>query len=211
VGYTEEGHRPDQRPQQRVEFNPLRVACRIEHPKCRGINAKAWPFYVRFLSASGKYDPLALTPRQTSRLPASNGAALPIVVERTFKTAGDVVTGPIARLRHRLGRSQAPASRTANEEEIVIQLSAKRPKLAGKTLHKARIHGLIRKGLPFDEDSPLAYGFEIRNPDIGPFRACADVNQLRARTRDEALPSRVDIDSVDWFSGVLHAQMIILP
>ena len=52
--------------------------------------------------------------------------------------------------------------------------------LAGKTLHKARIHGLIRKGLPFDEDSPLAYGFEIRNPDIGPFRACADVNQLRA-------------------------------
>jgi hypothetical protein len=25
------------------------------------------------------------------------------------------------------------------------------------------------------------------------------------------LPSRVDIDSVDRFSGVLHAQMIILP
>jgi hypothetical protein len=45
---------------------------------------------------------------------------VPIVVERTFKTAGDVMTGPIARLRHRLGRSQAPASRTANEEEIVF-------------------------------------------------------------------------------------------
>jgi hypothetical protein len=25
------------------------------------------------------------------------------------------------------------------------------------------------------------------------------------------LPSRVDIDSVDRFTGVLHAQMIILP
>jgi len=83
------------------------------------------------------------------------------------------MTGPIARLRHRLGRSQAPASRTANEEKVVIQLSAKHLKLAGKTLHKARIYGLIRKGLPFDEDSPLAYGLEIRNPDIGPFRACA--------------------------------------
>ena len=160
--------------------------------------------------ASGKYDPLALTPRETGRLPASNGAAVPIVVERTFKTAGDVMTGPIARLGHRLGRSQAPTSRTANEEEIVIQLSAKRPKLTGKALDKARIHGLIRKGLPFDEDSPLAYGSEIRNPDIGPFRACADVNQLRARTRDEALPSRLDINSVDRFTAVLHAQMTIL-
>ena len=159
--------------------------------------------------ASGKYDPLALAPRETSRLPASNGTAVPIVVERTFKTAGDVMTGPIARLRHRLGRSQAPASRTANEEEIVIQLSAKRLKLAGKTLDKARIHGLIGKGLPFDEDSPLAYGSEIRNPDIGPFRARADVDQLRARTRGEALPSRLDINSVNRFIAVLHAQMTI--
>ena len=83
---------------------------------------------------------------------------MPIVVERTFKTAGDVMTGPIARLGDRPGRSQAPASRTANEEEIIIQLSAKRPKLAGKTFDKARINGLLRKGLPFDEDSPLAYG-----------------------------------------------------
>src|SRR4029077_16144809 len=121
----------------------------------------------------------------------------------------DVMTGPIARLRRRLGRGQAPASRTADEEEIVIQLSAKSLKLAGKTLHKARIHGLIRKGLPFDEDSPLAYGSEIRNPDIGPYRACADVNQLRARTRDEAFPSRLDINSVDRFTAVLHAQMTI--
>ena len=133
------------------------------------------------------------------------------IVERPFETASDVVTGPIARLRHRLGRSQAPASRTANEEEIVIQLSAKRLKLAGKTLDKARIHGLIGKGLPFDEDGPLAYGSEIRNPDIGPFRARADVNQLRARTRDEALPSRLDINSVDRFTAVLHAQMTTPP
>ena len=136
---------------------------------------------------------------------------MPPVVKRSFKTASDVVASAVSHRRHRLGRSQAPASRTANEEEIVIQLSAKRPKLAGKTFDKARIHGLIRKGLPFDEDSPLAYGSEIRNPDIGPFRACADVNQLRARTRDEALPSRLDINSVDRFTAVLHAQMTILP
>ena len=78
------------------------------------------------------------------------------------------------------------------------------------TASRIWIHGLIRKGLPFDEDSPLAYGSEIRNPDIGPFRACADVNQLRARTRDEAFPSRLDINSVDRFTAVLHAQMTIL-
>jgi hypothetical protein len=81
---------------------------------------------------------------------------VPTVVERPFETVRDVMTGSIARLCHRLGRSKAPASRTANEEEIVIQLSAKRFKLAGETLRKARIHGLIRKGLPFDEDSTLA-------------------------------------------------------
>ena len=69
---------------------------------------------------------------------------------------------------------------------------------------------LSRHCLPFDEHSPLAYGFEIRNPDIGPFRACADVNQLCARTRDEAFPSRLDINSVDRFTVVLHAQMTIL-
>jgi hypothetical protein len=133
---------------------------------------------------------------------------VPFVVKRTFETASDVMTGPVARLRHRLGRSQAPSSRTANEEEIVSQLSAEHLKLAGKTFDKARIKGLIRKGLPFDEDSTLAYGSEIRNPDIGPFRACADVNQLRARTRDEALPSRLDINSVYRSITVLHAQVI---
>jgi hypothetical protein len=105
------------------------------------------------------------------------------IVQRPFETASDVMTGPIARLRHRLGRSQAPASRTANEEEIVIQSSAKCLKLDGETPHEVWIHGLIGKGLPFDEDSPLADGSEIGNPDIGPFRARADVDQLRARTR----------------------------
>ena len=126
------------------------------------------------------------------------------IVQRPFETASDVMTGPIACLRHRLGRSQAPASRTTNEEEIIIKLSAKRLKLAGETLHEVWIHGLIGKGLPFDEDSPLAHGSEIRNPDIGPFRARADVDQLRARMRGEALPSHLDINSVDRFIVVLH-------
>jgi len=119
------------------------------------------------------------------------------------------MTGPITRHRHRLSCSQAPASRTANEEEIIIQLSSKRLKLTGKALYKARIHGLIGKCLPFDEDSPLAYGSEIRNPDIGPFCARANVDQLRTRTRGEALPSLLDINRVDRLIAVLHAQMTI--
>jgi hypothetical protein len=80
----------------------------------------------------GRYDPLALTPGKTGRLPASDRAAMPFVVERSFETASDIMTGPITRHRHRLGCSQAPASRTANEEEIIIQLSSNRLKLAGK-------------------------------------------------------------------------------
>jgi len=74
-----------------------------------------------------------------------------LVVERSFETAGDVVAGAVSRRRHRLGRSQAPAPGTANEEEVVVELHAKRPELTGKALREARVHGLIGKGLPFDE------------------------------------------------------------
>ena len=107
---------------------------------------------------------------------------MPLVVERSFKTASDVVAGAVPRSRHRLGRSQAPASRTANEEEVVVQLDAKRLELARKTLGKARIHGLIGKGLPLDEDSPLADRSEVRNAYISPFRARAHIDELGART-----------------------------
>ena len=80
---------------------------------------------------------------------------MPLVIERSFETAGNIVTGAVSRRRHRFGSSQAPAPRTTNEEEVVIQLHAERPKLAGKALSEARVHGLIGKGLPFDEDSPF--------------------------------------------------------
>jgi hypothetical protein len=132
-----------------------------------------------------------------------------LVVERSFKTARDVVAGAVPRRRHHLGRSQAPASRTANEEEVVVQLHAKRLELTGKTLDEARVHGLIGKGLPLDEDSPFADGAEVWNAHIGPLRAGAHIDKLRARTRGEALPSRLDINSVDRLIAVLHAQMTI--
>ena len=80
---------------------------------------------------------------------------MPLVVERSFEPPGDVMAGAVARRRHRLGRSQAPASRTANEEERVIRLHAERLELASETLDEALIHGLIGKGLPLDEDSPF--------------------------------------------------------
>jgi len=132
-----------------------------------------------------------------------------LVVERSFETAGDVVAGAVSRRRHRLGRSQAPAPGTANEEEVVIELHAKRPELTGKALSEAQVHGLIGKGLPFDEDGAFTYRSEIRNPDIGPFCARADIDQLGARTRGEALPSRLDINSVDCFIAVLHSSITI--
>ena len=134
---------------------------------------------------------------------------MPLVVERSFETAGNVVAGAVSRRRHRLGRSQAPAPGTANEEEVVVELHAKRPELTSKALSKARVHGLIGKGLPFDQDGVFSYGSEIRHPDIGPFCARADIDQLRARTRGEALPSRLDINSVDRLIAVLHSPITI--
>ena len=80
---------------------------------------------------------------------------MPLVVERTFETAGNIVTGAVSFGRHRFGSSEAPAPRTTNEEQVVIEFHAERPKLAGKALSEARVHGLIGEGLPFDQDSPF--------------------------------------------------------
>src|SRR5262245_171505 len=148
---------------------------------------------------------LALNPGQTGRLPAPDGAAMSLLVERSFKTAGDVVAGAVARRRHRLGRGQAPAPGTANEEEVAVELQRKGPELTGKPLSEARVHGLIGKALPFDEDGAFTYGSEIRNPDIGPFCARANIDQLGASTRGEALPSRLHINGVNRFIAVLHS------
>ena len=119
------------------------------------------------------------------------------------------MTGPVPRLRHRFGRSQAPATRTANKIEIVIQLHAKRFELAGEALDKARIDALIGEGLPLDKDSPFADRSEIRNSDIGPLCARAHVDKLRAGSRGETFPRRSDIDLVDRSIGVLVAQRTV--
>jgi hypothetical protein len=58
---------------------------------------------------------------------------MPLVVERSFETAGNVVAGAVPHHCHRLGRSQTSAPRTANEEEVVVQLDAKRLKLTGRS------------------------------------------------------------------------------
>jgi hypothetical protein len=44
--------------------------------------------------------PLALEPGKTGRFPASDGTAMPLIVERTFETAGNIVTGAVSRRRH---------------------------------------------------------------------------------------------------------------
>jgi hypothetical protein len=102
----------------------LKFRCPIKFLHADELKTKKQPGEAQWLvnssPASGKYAPLALTPGKTGRLPASSGGPVSFVVERPFETASDVMTGSITRLRHRLGCSQAPASRTANEEEIVI-------------------------------------------------------------------------------------------
>ena len=85
----------------------------------------------------------------------------------------------------------------------------KRP--PGSSFSCGNIGSLVRKSLPLDEDSSFADGSEIRNAHIGPFRARAHVDQLRARTRGKTLPSRLNVDVVDRFLTVLHGQMTIAP
>ena len=101
-----------------------------------------------------------------------------------LETAGDIVTGAVTQFGHRLGSCQAPATRTANEEELVVLLDTKRLELTRQALDEARIHGLIGKGLPLDKDRPLPNRSEIGKPDIGPFRTRPDIDQLRLWARD---------------------------
>lgn len=125
---------------------------------------------------------LALQPGETGRFPSTKGATVPQIVKRSFETACDVVAGLVPRLRHRSGRCQAPASRTANKIEVVVQLHAERFEFAGEAFDKARIHGLIGKGLPLNKDSPFADRSEVWDSDIGPLCAGAHVDELRAGT-----------------------------
>ena len=131
---------------------------------------------------------LALLPGKTRRLPTSDGAAMSLVVKRSFKTGADVVTVAVTRRRHCPGRSHAPASRTANEEEVVLRLDTERLELSGEAFDKSRVDRLVRKSLPLDEDSPLPERPEIWNPHIGPFRPRAYVDELRSEARTRALP-----------------------
>jgi hypothetical protein len=106
---------------------------------------------------------------------------MPTVVKRPFKAASDIVASAKSHRSHRLGRSQAPASRTTNEEEVVPQIHPQRLQFPRQTLRKSRVHGLIGKGLPLYKDSPFADRPEIWNSYIGPLSARAHVNELRSR------------------------------
>ena len=56
------------------------------------------------------HPPLALQPGKPNRLPTSGGASMPLVIERPFKAAGDVVTGTVTHCCHSLGRGQTSSS-----------------------------------------------------------------------------------------------------
>jgi hypothetical protein len=45
---------------------------------------------------------------------------MPLVVERPFKAAGDIVTGTVTHCCHGLSRGQTSASRAADEEEVIV-------------------------------------------------------------------------------------------
>ena len=75
-------------------------------------NASYWAFCDGKLLARHSGDVLLLTlqPGKTGRLPASDGTPMPLVVERPFKAAGYIVTGPVTHCCHRLSRGKTSAS-----------------------------------------------------------------------------------------------------
>jgi len=101
---------------------------------------------------------------------------MPVVIEWAFEPPRDIVTSAIPCGRHRIGRGQAPATRTANEEKIVVCLDSEGLQFVRKALGKARIDRLVGKRLPLNEDNPFSKGPEIRDTYIRPFRACTHID-----------------------------------
>ena len=67
-------------------------------------------FKDRAGSLRSGHPPLALQPGEPNRLPTSGGASMPLVVERPFKAAGDVVTSTVTHCCHSLSRGQTSSS-----------------------------------------------------------------------------------------------------
>ena len=122
---------------------------------------------------------------------------MPAIVERSLKTASDVVARAVPDFRHRLGRSQTPASRTANEEEFVIEARTERLEFAGQALREARVDRLIGKRLPLDEERPFAHRPKVRDSHIGPLCAGSHIDELGPRVGLEGLPDRLHVDIVN--------------
>ena len=101
---------------------------------------------------------------------------MPVVIERAFEALRDVVTSAIPCGCHCPGCGQASATRTANEEKIVVYLDSEGLQFVRKALGKARIDGLVGKRLPLNEDSPFSKGPKIRDTHIRPFRACTHID-----------------------------------
>jgi hypothetical protein len=97
-----------------------------------------------------------LQPGKTGRLPTADGTPMPLVIKRPFKAPGYIMTGSVTHCCHGFSRCQTSASRTADEEEVIVWLDAKRLELPRETLGEAWIDALIGKGLPLDQDRPLA-------------------------------------------------------
>ncbi len=131
---------------------------------------------------------------------------MPSIVERSFEAASDIMARAVSYCRHRLGRSQAPASRTANKEEFVAQTHTERFEFACQTFRETRVDRLIWKRLPLDKDRPLAHRSEVWNSHIGPLCARSHIDELGARIRLEGLPDLLHIDIVHCLVAVLCVQ-----
>lgn len=134
----------------------------------------------------------ALDPRKAGRLPTGEVTAVPVLVGRAFEALLDIETGAIPRRRHHLGRTQAPASRTADEEQRRLRAGAEPCEFSRKLIGEMGVGRTARKPLPFDQKRLLADGRKIGNTYEGPLGPGADVYEYRIGFFSEPSPRLLD-------------------
>lgn len=116
-----------------------------------------------------------------------------VAIERTLKSVRNVVQPAVTRRSHRLGSSQTPAPRTANEEERCVWTGTQLCQIRRELLDEGYVGHAFGKALPLNRNNLFPNWAQIRKTDKGPFRPRSDIYEYGVRLLLEPPPDFLDL------------------
>jgi len=122
---------------------------------------------------------------------------MPIAIERTLKSTRNIMRPAVARRSHRLGSSQAPASRTANEEKGCVGTRAQLAQTRRKLIDEGCVGLGAGKCLPLNRNNLFPDRTQVRETDKSPLRLRSDIYEYSARLLRKPSPDLLDLYILD--------------